>query len=95
MLDAPRIFPIIPLDMARQRTFKDIPVPQPSIEHTITTCDQCGGDGWIGPAQLASVTFGGGERLCYWCLFQRMQDNPAEFDMHSLDRTADAKPRRT
>lgn len=96
MLDEPRIFPIIPVDMAKQRQFKNVDVPQPSIEHTLTACDMCGADGWIGPAQLAAVTFGGGTRLCYWCLFRSMdKGDPYDMEIVGLDATADQKPRRT
>jgi hypothetical protein len=95
MLEQPRYFSIIPPNMAKMRQYQGADVPQPSVEHTLVKCDRCGGDGWIGPGQLAGLTFGGGTKICYWCLFKEMQDNPANLEMHAMDREADLKPRRT
>jgi hypothetical protein len=81
--------------MATKRTFMGIPVPQPSTEHTLTSCDVCDGDGWIGPAQLMAYTFNGGELVCYWCLFAEMKATGADLEIQSLDASADGKPRRT
>lgn len=94
-MDQPIRIPIIPPDLAKMRTLGGLAIPQPSIEHTLTTCDLCGGDGWIGPAQLMHYTFNGGERICYRCLFKEMQAGGTDMEIHSLDKSADEKPRRT
>lgn len=86
---------IIPPDLAKMRVYMGIPVPQPSIEHTLTQCVRCGGDGWIGPAQRLHYIFNGGEVVCYRCLFEKADAVGALPEMIGLDATADEKPRRT
>lgn len=41
-----------------------------SLEHTLTTCDECSQDGWIGPAQKTLAQRSGCRVLCVPCLFR-------------------------
>lgn len=87
----PPVLPIIPIDLAGRTIFGQ-KVPKPSLEHSITRCQVCGGDGWIGPAQLFRKSMVGGFVVCYRCVAPAMRTNP---QIHALDATADDKPRRT
>ncbi len=64
-----RIIAIINADLARHPDFKNVKNPV-TIEHTPYKCPKCSDDCWIGPQQLSMATLGGGEVLCYKCLFK-------------------------
>ena len=42
-------------------------LPEPSTEHSLTTCHQCGLDVWIGPRQRAMADRFGVSVVCYLC----------------------------
>ncbi len=57
----------------REKINQDLPPDQqwkPSIEHSITTCDNCGRDCWIGPKQkeLSESVFTASKKLCAICI---------------------------
>lgn len=86
--------PIIPPDLAKAGTWRGIPMPTPSLEHTLIDCGQCGRKGWIGPAQRMKLLFNDVDVLCYWCIFAEMEEG-VEMEINKpLDRTADERQRR-
>lgn len=88
--------PIIPVDTSRLPNRDGLPIPRPSIEHTLIGCERCGTAGWIGPHQLAHHQRGGGEAICYYCLFAMMREGQfGGATVIGLDPSADEKPRRT
>lgn len=89
-----RTITIIPTDMAKMHEYQGIPIPTPSLEHTLTDCDQCGRQGWIGPAQRLHMLFNKADVLCYWCIFADMEAGAELGVVKGLDETADDKPRR-
>lgn len=95
----PMTIALIPVDTSRlPKMPADGPqIPKPSIEHSLTTCDGCGEDCWIGPGQKIQRVLRGGMGLCYYCLFRTMQADNGWRDFHivAADADADSKPRRT
>ncbi len=89
--DGPRLVACVPVDTSRLPP--GLPVPVPSIEHSITQCPRCGQDCWIGPVQI-EMTKLGSEALCYYCLIGIMTSGTV-VDVHGLDPRADDTPRRT
>ena len=71
-----------------------VELPRPSIEHSLTTCDRCGRDCWIGPVQALKRAMRGTATACFWCLIPVIKGS-AGVVIHSLDHSADTKPRRT
>lgn len=90
-MEPPTTIAVIPVNMKDVRaSIAGIPIPKPSIEHSLIDCGICGGPAWIGPAQLMHFTFNGGLIVCYHCLPRNGDET-----WHTLDWTADDKPRRT
>lgn len=67
-----------------------IPLPKPSILHSIVDCDVCAEKCWIGPHQAATK----GTRTCYICLGILYKFNAFPLTVKSLDPDADNVPRR-
>lgn len=86
--------PIIPTDLAKARTWRDIPIPTPSTEHTLVDCELCGRKGWIGPAQRLKTLFADVDVVCYWCIFEAMEAGTQMVISKPLDATSDEKQRR-
>lgn len=62
----------LPVDPARRhRLAQQIgqPLPAPGPRQVAATCAGCGGDIWIGPAQLTLVTAGAATAACMPCAF--------------------------
>lgn len=70
-----------------------VPLPEPSVEHSITTCDDCAQSVWIGPAQRLQRIGRGLPVLCYLCALKAVEPGP-DMLILGLDATADSKPRR-
>lgn len=93
-MDERNTIPIIPTDLAKARSFRGVPMPIPSVEHTLTDCELCGRKGWIGPAQRMKALFNDVEVLCYWCIFDEIESGTKMEINKPLDWTADDRPRR-
>ncbi len=68
-----------------------VKLPQPSIEHTIKTCQVCEEDIWLGPEQVKAA----GVRLCYRCTTVAQAVCNSDPQMHMLNPTEHRLPRRT
>jgi hypothetical protein len=68
-----------------------VAVPKPSIDYSLTRCDRCGRDCWIGPRQNQAVRTGCA-KYCYYCVLP----HPGRVSqVVTLDPDADKRPRRT
>lgn len=57
---------LTPVDIAAN--FPGPPDMNPvSIDHSMTTCDRCNGNSWIGPQQFELVKAGQATKVCYRC----------------------------
>lgn len=73
-----QVFVCLPKDTS---TLPDIgvPVPTPSIQHTLKQCQTCGQDIWVGPNQLQQIKYAQDAEdphsiVCYLCGLQVMKD---------------------
>ncbi len=65
-----------------------------SIEHSLTACERCDEQCWIGPQQLAVARRGLGEVVCFYCLMKD-PDAAGSMGMISLNPDIDDVPRRS
>lgn len=83
---------IWPTKMAQNWPFS---TPNPvSIDHTLTTCDRCGVEAWIGPHQLALHRDAGAERVCAYCINKDPELATGNVATATLNPNADDRPRR-
>ncbi len=69
---------------------------RPSIEHTITQCDKCGRDCWIGPKQKIMATLSGIPKQCTLCILHQGDAlGVHQYDLVGLNPDEDKIPRRT
>lgn len=70
-----------------------VPIPTPSIEHSIVQCQVCGLDLWLGPQQMKAE----GTRICYVCLavFHMLTGSVAATEIKYLNPDEHKIPRRT
>lgn len=83
MLDGPKIVAVYPAEL-RDMRLPGVPHPV-TVEHSLTTCDRCGKDAWIGPKQKLIVTFNGYEKVCYVCIAQQDGDVTMQSANLSID----------
>jgi hypothetical protein len=91
------VFACVPVDTTGLPTFP-VPIPVPSIEHTIKHCDGCTQQIWVGPSQLQAYEIHGGVLLCFVCaliLYRRLEALGEPIGLEVLDPNADDVPRRT
>lgn len=68
-----------------------VPVPQPSVEHTIAVCAVCRDAIWLGPMQIKAK----GIRTCCICCVIYCASQDEDVPIISLNPDADKIPRRT
>lgn len=61
---------VLPVDTTGLPRDTAIPIPVPSIEHTLIDCDSCGRQCWIGPKQLAFLRVYPTPTACYFCIIR-------------------------
>jgi hypothetical protein len=68
-------------------------IPSPiSIEHSLTTCTRCRGDGWIGPKQREVAAAGLATVICLYCITK--DPELRSMAMITLNPEIDQVPRR-
>lgn len=74
----------------------DLPRWVPSIEHSPTTCDECGIDCWIGPKQLELLQspFFQANKLCVGCIMHLENNLRVTGKVISVNIDNDQVPRR-
>lgn len=87
------LIPCCPVNTAGLPSTDDVPLPKPSIEHSIVKCEVCGDDMWIGPMQKRHRM---GIRICYRCIavFYALHQRPDTIEVKSLNPNEGSIPRR-
>lgn len=94
----PNVFACLPRDTSGLPEVPGVPVPVPSIQHTLKQCQECGQDIWVGPNQLAMYRTEHDVMVCLMCAlawFNTKDPDDVDIVMASLNPDEPTIPRRT